>query len=527
MADIASTIVAVTAFTDRARVTRRCQVTLEPGAQRIVLKDLPASLDPASLRVAARGTVPLKLLGVDSRKTYSAETTVIRVRELEVRMQALADDETADADAASSLAKQLVHLDGLADATRIYAYGLANGKTTLDQQAAFLAFYERQRSRVNEQSRAIAQARRDRGRLIAQLHHELNLVRIARPREGYTVAVEVKLEAAGEIEVDVVYVLPDAHWKPLYDVRLRGEELEVSYLAEVQQNTGEDWSGVTLTLSTARPAFAATLPQLTPWLLYSRLQAPPSQTRSAAALSANWMTMAASSGVSRLESMSAPSAMMADAEVEVAQVEQSGGTVTFQIPGSIDVPSDNTPHKSTIGIFRLRPHFDYVCVPKLAAVIYRRITVANTSAYTLLPGPAQLFLNDDYLGATHIPQTALGQVLKLFFGTDDRLRVERTLSKRDVAKSFLGSRRKLHYAYSIRLWNHTETAQKFTVVDQIPLGQHEDIKVTVDAVEPKPDRQDELNIVVWKLSIEANGEKAIAYSFTVDHPREMAVSGLA
>jgi hypothetical protein len=115
----------------------------------------------------------------------------------------------------------------------------------------------------------------------------------------------------------------------------------------------------------------------------------------------------------------------------------------------------------------------------------------------------------------------------LFFGVDDRLRVERGLTKRDLGKSFLGGRRRLHCAYEVRLWNHTGKTTSLTVVDQIPLAQHEDIKVTLDSVEPKPERQDDLNILIWKLSLETGAERKICFAFSVDHPREMAVVGLA
>lgn len=530
MAEIASQVVAVIVFADRARVTRRGQAALEPGSHRLEFADLPAILDPASLRVAARGTVPAKLLGVEGRKSFFTEPPAARVRDLEARLQALQDEDAADADNSATLAKHLAHLDGLADATRIYAHGLANGKTTLEQQTALLAFLEQQCTGLQQRARAVAVRRRERAKEIEKVQQEITHVRAAKARERYAVVVEVAVNAPGEVEVDVTYVLPQAAWHPLYDVRLRGEELEVTYLAEVQQNSGEDWPGVALTLSTTRPALAAALPRLQPWHLHSRVESPVAMPARAAAAKGRaemraWRSVEAAEEP-YLTSPAAPAPEMAAAEIEMAKVEQSGGSVIFQIPGAMDVPSDNSPHKATVGIFRLRPQFDYVSVPKLAGAVFRRAKVPNASSYTLLPGRAQLFMEDDYLGASDLVLTAPGQQLELFFGTDDRLSVERGLTKRDVGKSFLGGRRRLHYAYEIRVWNHTGAAQKLTVVDQMPLPQHEDIKVSLDSAEPKPDRQDDLNVLIWKLSLNAGGEQQICFAFTVEHPREMAVVGL-
>ena len=86
-----------------------------------------------------------------------------------------------------------------------------------------------------------------------------------------------------------------------------------------------------------------------------------------------------------------------------------GGSVVFQIPTATDVPSDHSPHKATIGVFRLRPKFDYVCVPKLAEAVFRRAKMSNASSYTMLPGRAQIFIDDDFQGASDLPLTAPGQ----------------------------------------------------------------------------------------------------------------------
>ena len=46
-------IVEVTVFLDGARVVRRGRVSLEAGTRTVVLAGLPASVDPASVRVVA------------------------------------------------------------------------------------------------------------------------------------------------------------------------------------------------------------------------------------------------------------------------------------------------------------------------------------------------------------------------------------------------------------------------------------------------------------------------------------------
>jgi uncharacterized protein (TIGR02231 family) len=524
MPKLSSAVIAVTVFSDRARVTRRGKVSVEQGPQRLEFDELPVTLQPESVRVAVRGTAPARLLGVDVRRAFYAEAPAARVQEFETRLQALKDEDTADKHRTKSLAAQLGHVHGLGEAATVYAYGLAQGKTTIDLQDALLGFMDRQHESLQERLRTVAMRRRERGKAIARLEQELAQVRGARPRERYTAGIEVQLDGAGEVEADVTYVLPGASWRPLYDVRLRGDDLEVTYLADVQQGTGEDWTGVALALSTARPAVATSIPRLEPWHVYLGGM-PVAAARARDAAPSAWRGPPPEARRMPMAAAAAEPAYQ-EAEVETARVEDSGASVTFQVPGGTDVPSDNSPHKATVAVFPLRPRFDYVTVPKLAAAVFRRAKVVNTSPYTLLAGRAQLFAGDDYLGAADLKLTAPGQGAELFFGADDRLGVERGLTKRDVAKTFMGGRRRIHYAYEIRLLNHTGVGQEVTVVDHVPLPQHEDVKVALDAADPKPDRQSDLNILIWKLELPPGGEKKVRFGFTVEHPREAAVTGL-
>jgi N-terminal domain of unknown function (DUF4140) len=65
-------ITAVTVFRDGARVQRSGTLNVEPGLRTVVIGDLPASVDPASVRVAARGR-DLALLNVEVHRRYRTD----------------------------------------------------------------------------------------------------------------------------------------------------------------------------------------------------------------------------------------------------------------------------------------------------------------------------------------------------------------------------------------------------------------------------------------------------------------------
>lgn len=176
--------------------------------------------------------------------------------------------------------------------------------------------------------------------------------------------------------------------------------------------------------------------------------------------------------------------------------------------------------------FRLPVKIDHVVAPRAALAAYRRAKVKNESAYTLLPGTAQLFENDEYLGKISIKQTAPNGELVLALGLDERLKVERKLTAREVDKNFMGDRRRTRYAYEITVTNTREVALPIEVRDQIPVSQHESIKVELKGTSPKPGEQTRLNELIWKVDAPAGGKQVFAFEFTVEHPRELVVRGL-
>jgi len=212
--------------------------------------------------------------------------------------------------------------------------------------------------------------------------------------------------------------------------------------------------------------------------------------------------------------------------LDVATVSESGASLTFHLAARADIPGNGDPRKVTVAAFPLKPEFDYVTAPKLADACYRRAKVKNESAYMLLPGSAQLFEGDDYLGTTMIERTAPGEEWELFFGADERVKVERELVAREVDKTFIGDRRRIRFAYTIEVENLRDSPQTVFVRDQLPVSRDEQIKVKLESADPKPMEQSELNLLEWKLQLDKASKRKIRFDFTVEFPRAMEVVGL-
>ncbi|MCC7359045.1 MAG: mucoidy inhibitor MuiA family protein [Anaerolineales bacterium] len=524
---IPTQVTAVTVFPDRARVTRSGGLPLQPGLQRLEVTTLPLGLLPDSVRAGGRGTARAKLLGVATRLEHFVDTPVEAARALERRIEEAEDADTALLGQIAVVEKEQKYLDALAAQSEVFARGLALRDRTPDQQSAIFDFVSRRSQRLQAEQAAFNKQRRDLAKALDRLRRELKTIQSARPKQRYVAVVELEVEAAGDFELELTYVVTGANWQPLYDLRLGAAGLDLSYLGQVTQNTGEDWPGAKLTLSTARPSLTLTIPELDPWYLRPRPPLAPVAARAKAG-GPQQMVAAAPAPAARPAAEAAPQPQaMEHFAVDDAVVSAAGASLTYALPGAADVPGNGEPRKVTIASLRLVPELTYITAPKLEALCYRRAEIKNTSAYSFLAGPAQLFEGDEYLGATALEFVAPGQTFELVLGADERLRVERELAARDVDKAFiLGDRRRIRYAYTITLENLRDTPQAVVVLDQIPVARDEQIKVKLDAADPKPAEQSELNILEWKLTLDRGAKQTLRFDFTVEHPRAMDVIGL-
>ncbi|MCI0396986.1 MAG: mucoidy inhibitor MuiA family protein [Chloroflexi bacterium] len=528
---VETSVAAVTVYPDRARVTCRGQAQLATGLQRLIVDNLPLTLQPDSVRVGGRGTAQVRILGVDVNRAFYEQTPAEKVRELEQQIERLEDELRVLTDRQAAQAAHAKYLEGLRQATQEYARGLARGRTTVEEQTRLVQFIQEQDDQVRTTVRELEQQQREINRRLDKLRRELKTLQSARPTQRFRAFVELEALGEGTFGLEVSYVVHNAGWQPLYDLRLleteNGRTLEVTTIAQVVQNSGQDWLGVALTVSTARPALSQRLPELYPWYLdvYAPPPVPqPARRRASGEMAAGTMLAATPAMAEEAAAEAAPK--VAEAQVAQATVQESGTAVTFVVAGQTDIPSDGSPHKTTIHRFDLEPQLDYLVVPKHTDAVFRRVTVSNSGPGPLLAGQASLFVGEEFIGSTHLEYSPAGQEMKLLLGAEERITVERELVRRDVDKALLRDKRQLRYGYEIELHNLLASEVNLEVHDHIPVARHEEIKVKLERVAPPPTKQSELNLMEWRLTLPPGAKQTINYEFLVEHPRSLRVTGL-
>src|SRR5260370_13566731 len=162
---------------------------------------------------------------------------------------------------------------------------------------------------------------------------------------------------------------------------------------------------------------------------------------------------------------------MMPADVATAAVEQTGTALIFRVGRSVDIPSDGSPHKTTIARDNLPCTFDYVSAPLIDEQVHLRGAITNTSERVLLNGEANIFLSGEYVGATNVKTTAPAEKIKIFLGIEDSIKAKRELIERSVEKgnSLQANMRRITYGYRITVHNYAAATSQLAIRNLLPV----------------------------------------------------------
>ncbi|MEJ6481605.1 mucoidy inhibitor MuiA family protein [Nostoc punctiforme UO1] len=529
---VQSEIVAVTVYADRALVTRRGVVDLTGIEQELVISSLPETLEIESIRVSGTGTVGVRLMGVSSDRIYTAEPVAERVAHLTRQIEQLEAEKRHLQAQVDALVLQSSFIAGLREKTEEpFAQSLSRKNLSLSETLDFLNFLGSQYSEYAIASGECKTQQQELDKELQALRASLQKIQTPHPKESLSIVVGVEVAGEGEFELEVSYIVNRASWTPLYDLRFNttSDIVHLGYLAEITQSSGEDWISANLTLSTAKPGLGTLPPKLEPWYIDAPRPQMLRQRRFAAQpplLPSIAEPPASAARVDWQEEDEGAEDVLIQAETVTAEVSKEGSVVTFKLNGGGNIPSDGAPHKTTIFNDDYPCNFDYVAMPRLVSFAYLQANVKNNpNGATLLPGKANIFRNNVFIGTTQLQNIAPGQEFKLNLGIDEGLKIERDLVERLVDKRLISNQRRITYSYRLIITNLLDKEVNLKVTEQSPVSRNEQIKVRLSRSNPQI-QLGEMGILEWQLTLLPQEKRDIYYQFNVEHPPDLMVVGL-
>jgi len=526
-------IYSVTIYKDRALVNRGAQIKLDEGEYKIIIENLPLSIDKNTVQVSS--SEGLTLYDVKLKKVFLKEIPDEKKKALADERKEIGKQIAEITDKITNTNKEKEFLQNLADKTAKSTKKLSLSFMETDKLSNMFDYYRKRLNFLDTEIRNFKEEYLKLEEILKKVEYQLTNFNQNQLKTRNQVELKVLITKNIEINLGISYVVFGASWKPNYDLRVNTEtkKINISYDAVIQQKTGEKWSDVELKLSTAKPHISAIKPELSPWYLNfyepfddSIVEGIYDEEKK---LKKSKKRASAPMRSVKLDKMLMKEMM--PPEKPKAKIESGATSVVFAIQGTNSIIDNNEEHKVCITNFNFDAVFQYVAVPKITPFAYLNIKVKNNSDYPMLAGNANVFLDNNYVTNTRLNLVAPNEEFQNSLGIDEGISVEHKLINRlGKDEGIFSKKNKVTYEYKIIVKNKKKSTEKIQIQDQIPISQHDDIKI--ELITPKyKDDTDEIKInefqyIEWNYEIEENKEIIIPLKFSIEYPRDETIEGI-
>ncbi|MGB3313981.1 MAG: DUF4139 domain-containing protein [Albidovulum sp.] len=518
----------VTLFPQGARVERNVAFSASAGEHRIIIPGLPEDLYIDAVRLAApegviigtsslaRDRLPVTGDG-KSDAVLAAEAEVERLEEV----VALRDDAIAAirlrTEASEAQIAYLTRL-GMGEGAAPTAEDM---RATAEMIGAEVASARQAAIMAATEVRAAERAREDDSEALDDARQTLAALTSGED-VGTVLTITVFKETDGETSIDLTTYTEAGSWFPAYDMFLSlGDtpDLRIDRGAMVSQSSGEDWTGVDLTLSTARAADETSPRDLWPRLVAMESEEERRKLRS--------VDVAESESLADFAIVMEEPVMEASSRyVSAAELQRVGDTVTYHYPHPVDLRTGADDVRIGLDRLALVPELFAKAVPQIHETGYLMAGITNNTGEIILPGTAIFHVDGALRGTGSIPLVAAGDEVDVGFGAIDGLKLTRTVPDRSAGdRGFLSGSNALEEVAVIEVRNLTDREWPVRLYDQVPYSEQDDLKVTYTA-EPRVTVEGEdgrRGVLRWDISVPAGEAREIRLEQNLSWPSGMVL----
>lgn len=507
-----ATLRQATVFLNRAQLSAQAKATLDAGTTRFIIDNVPASTDPQSIQVSGKGDAVIQ--GVQFRTNYITKSTK------PASLQRLEDSLKTNRESLELLTLQKTVLTD--ERNLLLAnqkIGGTNGTTVLELEKMAALFQKR----LTDIGMKLLKADRqivEQAKLTARLEAQVTEQNARRDQPVGEIEVTLTARSRTTIELDLNYVVNDAGWQPVYDIRIGDtrKPASLAYKAFVYQKTGFDWENIRLVLSTANPALGGTQPELSPQ--YTGFFEPRPVLNE---------TIRVGYGNPK---MAKPSARLVEADAAAPALENTADFVqtldqptnvafTIAIPYTILTTrpgAASRPQLVDIQTADIAATYRYEATPKLDADAFLTAQLTGWEKLNLLNGAARIYFEGTYVGESQISLANAKDTISLGLGRDKRVVVKREKIEDVSNRKTVGSNIRETHSYRITVRNTKSEPVSLNLYDQIPVSTDNRIEISPEDL-AGADRNAETGKLTWRLTLKPGESRVLTFRYEVKYPK--------
>ncbi len=561
-APVSGTVTNVTAYRGQAMVTRSVPVGKGKGLMDVVVSGLPEQVFGGSL--FADGGQGVEVRAVRYRTRVVGRDVSKEAAALQQALEDIAMRKRENAALTQLATQQLAYLDKLDNfmaptATVEMSKGVLNAETI----EKLTKFSFEKRAEVTKARLALTESLVKLTREEQDTQRKLQMLGGGDSRIEREAVVFVDKRVENETTLSLSYLVGAVNWRPNYNMRAESGKpsVKVEYSALVNQMSGEDWSGVELTLSTASPALIARGATLMPLYISlvergSNPQAPQDaqaykqrrsdlkkeQQENARSGAANKPSSGPADeraqneevekSLNRIADEMQAMELAASGDVWKQRDEAEGVSVEYKLPGATGLASRSDTQLVKIADLNLKAEFAFIGTPVLSDYVYLEAEAKNESETVLLEGAYTAYLDGRFVGRSVIPLVGRGENFGVGFGIDSQLRVSRDLvEKKDEIK---GGNRVVSFKYRLSVSNYKSGDVAIRLFERMPAAPRADIRINLveTNTELSKDRlylRDQRNkgLLRWDITVAKGSTGAdareVTYTYSMEYDKQMEV----
>jgi len=489
----------VTVYHGRALVTRTVSVELAAGATELVVSDLPAHILPETLHADADG--PFNVLSVRYREHAVSEDTRQEVRQLDEQIKELTRAHQHTQWDLEQLNDQWANMYA-----RLREFSVAAAGSDIARGLLVYEPLQKLTALIDQKSQEMLDRRKE---LTADLD-DVN----SRTERQALIFLDAPKKTQAQLQLS--YLVSQADWTPQYNLRALSDkgQVVVEYHAVVHQSSGEDWDDISLALSTATPSLAAAPPILKPLAV------------NLASLAAARQAQQAEQSIPAIPGMPGSDlskVLIGNRKERVARQRKGKGNNQF-LNQLADVEQNFEFNVAGSQLRRVQKQLEQ----QAQTEVYHYAEITNLSDTVLLPGPASVYRDGEFVGKSKLDLITIGQQFDAGFGIDSQVHARRELV--DKKTRIQGGNRIDTFNYRLTLSNYKDQPADIRLLDRLAHSKNPAIKI--DFVSAKPElstdaeylrTQRDQGILRWDLQAQPHATNhnalTVDYSFTMEYDK--------
>ncbi len=517
---------AATVYFNVAEISQEAGVSLSSGTTEVVIDNVANNIYEETVQISAPPyvTVVSVQYTTDYGKEYNKETPEIR----------------RISDSIILVKKQIEKLNleknsyvktiELLDKNKATYDKMDGGESKIDVNALIklVEYYNSKRLEINDKIFTIDKQKEKLSDLLGELDKKSKINPDKNENKKSTGKLIIQLLSTQEVKttLKIKYLTNNASWYPIYDLRASdtSKPIDLYYKAMISQNTGIDWNGVKLTLSSGIPNQNNQAPILKTWRLDYINNRYANSVHSGFSKSISRESRSASQSMSSIQSISADyeEANFEQKTVD-AVINENQLSISFEVDALYTILSNGKQHSVVLTETKIPAFYKHYSVPKLDMDSYLIAEIKEYSKYNFLTGEANIIFDGVYVGKTIIDPNQTSEILNLSMGKDKRVSIKREKVSELSTTKFLSSYKEQIFTYDITIRNNKKEEIDLQLKDQYPVSSHKEI--TVELLQSdKASNNEELGVLTWTLKLKPNETKKIRVSYKVKYPKDKQIN---